>query len=325
MFSMSETRNKTIGFKHHLAGLGKRIVDNWPIYVLLLPLLIHLVLFSYRPMTGLIIAFQRFSPFLGTAGSPFVGLENFEALLFGHASMFFWRAVRNTVVISAYGILFGFPFPILLGLMFNEIRLGKFRAITQSILLLPNFLSEVIVVGIVIAFLQPSTGIINHFLVNIGILESGIYFMTRPEFFRGIFTFIGIWMGAGFASLIYLAALTGISPELYEAAMLDGANRVQRIWHISIPGIMPTIITLFIVAIGGILGASFERALLMLQPVTFSTGDIMGTYIYRIGFEQMPPNTSLSAAAGLMNAFVSLILVSTANFISRRVAKTGLW
>ena len=310
---------------NYFVRLGRRIIKFWPLYVLLLPLALHLIFFSYRPMTGLVIAFQRFSPFLGIEGSPFVGFANFESLLFGNASMFFWRAVRNTVIISFYGILFGFPFPILLGLMFNEIRLGKFRAITQSILLVPNFLSEVIVAGMVIAFLQPTTGIINHFLMNIGIISEGIYFLARPEYFRGIFTFIGIWMGAGFSSLIYLAALTGISSELYEAAQLDGANRLQRIWYISLPGIMPTIVTLLIVAIGGILGASFERALLLLQPVTFATGDVLGTYIFRIGFEQSPPDTSLSAAAGLMNAFVALILVSAANFISRRVAKTGLW
>lgn len=314
---MSKSREKS--------QLLQRIIANWPLYVLLLPLFVHLVLFSYRPMTGLWIAFQNFSPFLGIEGSPFVGLTNFENLVSGPMSMMFWRAVRNTVIISVYGIIFGFPFPIILGLMFNELRLGKFRGLTQSILLLPNFLSEVIVAGIVIAFLQPSTGIINQFLTSVGILSEGIYFLTRPEWFRGIFTFIGIWMGAGFSSLIYLAALTGISPELYEAAQLDGANRLQRIWHISIPGILPTIITLLIIAIGGILGASFERALLLQQPVTFETGDVLGTFIYRVGFEQVPPNTSLAAAAGLMNAFVSLILVTVANFISRRVSETGLW
>lgn len=305
--------------------LGKRILKNWPLYVLLLPLILHLILFSYRPMTGLVIAFQRFSPFLGTAGSPFVGFDNFQQLLFGRASALFWRAVQNTFVLSFYGLLFGFPFPILLGIMFHELKEGKFRSLTQSILLVPNFLSEVIVAGIVIAFLQPSTGVINHFLVGTGILDSGIYFLALPQYFRGIFTFMGIWMSAGFSSLIYLSALSAISPELYEAASIEGANRLQRIWYISLPGIKPTIIILFIMAIGGILNTAFERVLLLYMPSTFSTADVLGTYIFRVGFEQSPPDTSLAAAAGLMNAAVSLIMVSLANFISRRVTKTGLW
>jgi len=276
-------------------------------------------------MTGLVIAFQNWSPFLGIDGSPFVGLANFEALIFGRASMFFWRAVRNTLILSFYGLIFGFPFPIILGLMYHELAAGKFRAITQSILLVPNFLSEVIVAGILIAFLQPSTGVVNHFLVGIGILDSGIHFLTRPEFFRGIFTFVGIWMGAGFSSLIYLAALTGISKELYESASLDGANRIQRIWYVSLPGILPTIIVLFIIAVGGILGTNFERVLLLYQPVTFETADVLGTYIFRVGFQQNPPDMSLAAAAGLMNAVVSLVLVTAANFVSRRLSNTGLW
>ena len=307
----------------YFQNLIKRIFSNWMLYLLLAPLIIQLILFSYRPIGGLLIAFQNFSPFLGIEGSPFVGLANFERLLFGRDSMFFWRAVRNTVILSIYGLAFGFPFPIILGVMFHELKIGKFRALTQSVLLVPNFLSEVIVAGMVIAFLQPSTGIVNHLIISIGLVDEGIYFLTRQEFFRGIFTFIGIWMGAGFSSLIYLSALTGISHELYESASLDGANRLQRIWHISLPGIIPTIITLLIISIGGLLSTSFERVLLLYQPVTFETADVLGTYIYRIGLQQQ--NFHIAAAAGLMNTLVALVLVSSANAISRRVAKVALW
>jgi putative aldouronate transport system permease protein len=311
----------------YLVHLGKRIVRNWPLYVLLAPLIIQLFVFSYRPMTGLVIAFQRFSPFLGIDGSPWVGWDNFYALIFGPASMFFWRAVRNTLILSFYGLLFGFPFPILLGLMFHEIKIGKFRSITQSVLLLPNFLSEVIVVGIAIAFLHPSTGIINHFLISIGVIDEGIFFVTRPEFFRSIFTFIGIWMGAGFSSLIYLASLTGISRELYESAALDGANRIQRIWYISLPGIKPTMLVLFIMALGGLLSASFERVMLLALPVTYETADVIQYFVYRMAFTQMPPNMSMAAAAGLMNAVVTLVLVVVANAVARRFSenRTSLW
>ena len=307
----------------YFQDIGKRIMKNWMLYLLLVPLVLQLYFFSYRPIGGLLIAFQNFSPFLGIQGSPFVGLDNFERLIFGRDSMFFWRAVRNTVILSIYGLTFGFPFPIMLGVMFHELKIGKFRAITQSILLVPNFLSEVIVAGMVIAFLQPSTGIINHLLISTGLIDEGIYFLTRQEFFRGIFTTIGIWMGAGFSSLIYLSALTGISQELYESASLDGANRMQRIWHISLPGIIPTIVTLLIISIGGLLSTSFERVLLLYQPITFETADVLGTFVYRIGIQQM--NFHIAAAAGLMNTVVALILVSSANAISRRVAKVGLW
>ena len=307
----------------YIQNLGRNILKNWMLYLLLAPLAIQLFFFSYRPIGSLLIAFQNYSPFLGIDGSPFVGLDNFERLIFGRDSMFFWRAVRNTVILSIYGLTFGFPFPIMLGVMFHEIKIGKFRAISQSILLVPNFLSEVIVAGMVIAFLQPSTGIINHFLMSLGLINESIYFLTRQEFFRSIFTTIGIWMGAGFSSLIYLSALTGISSELYESASLDGANRLQRIWHISLPGIIPTIVTLLIISIGGLLSTSFERVLLLYQPITFETADVLGTFVYRIGMQQQ--NFHIAAAAGLLNTVVALVLVSSANAISRRVAKIGLW
>lgn len=307
----------------YFSKLGKRILQHWQVYLLLAPMVIVLILFSYRPMGGLVIAFQRFSPFLGTEGSPFVGFENFETIFFGRASAMFWRAVRNTLILGFYGLVFGFIFPIILSIMYHELRMSKFRSITQSILLMPNFLSEVIVAGIIIAFLQPSTGVINHLLINLGIIDEGIYFLMRPEYFRGIFTFAGIWMNAGFSSLIYLAALSSISYELYESANLDGASRLRRIWHISLPGIRPTIVVLFILAIGGILNASFERVLLLYQPVTFATADILGTFIFRIGIQQS--DFSIAAAAGLMNSVVALILVVSANFLSRKFSDSSLF
>jgi len=274
-------------------------------------------------MRGLVIAFQNFSPFLGISGSRFVGWDNFTNILTGRAAPMFWRAFWNTIILSLYGIAFGFPIPIAIAIMFHELRMGKFRNFSQSVLLLPNFLSTVIIAGIAIAFLQPTTGVINHFLVGIGLIDTGIYFLTRPEYFRGIFTFIGIWGGAGFSSLIYLAALTGISSDLYESASLDGASRLRRIWHISLPGIRPTIVVLFILAIGGLMGTDFERALLLQQPVTFPTSDVLGTFVYRIGILQN--NFSTAAAAGLMNSVIALVLVVSANYISKKLTETSLF
>ena len=309
---------------NYFAGLGRRIMQHWQIYLLLVPMVIILIVFSYRPMGGLVIAFQRFSPFLGTQGSTFVGWDNFENLLFGRASAMFWRAVRNTFILGFYRLTIGFAFPIILAILYHELKMSKFRSFTQSVLLLPNFLSDVIVAGIVIAFLQPTTGVVNHFLLNIGLIDEGIYFLMRPEYFRGIFTFVGIWMQAGLYSLIYLAALSSISRELYESASLDGCSRLKRIWHVSLPGIRPTIVVLFIIAVGDILTNSFfERVLLLYQPVTYETADVIGSFVFRMGIAQQ--DFSIAAAAGLLNSVIALIMVLVANFLSRKYSESSLF
>jgi len=301
----------------------KKILSDWQLYLLVLPLLIWLFLFAYRPMRGLVMAFQNFSPFLGIENSPWVGLANFENLLFGRGSALFWRAVRNTFTIGGYQLLFGFPAPIILAVMFHELKNGKFKNLSQSILLLPNFLSEVIIAGIVVAFLQPTTGVINHLLINLGIINEGIFFLTRAEWFRSIFVFIGVWASAGFTSLIFFSALLSVPHSLYEAAELDGATRIQRILHISIPGILPTIAVMFIMAVGGILNVGFERILLLYQPVTYETADVIATYVFRLGLEQN--DFALGATAGLLNSFVALILVVLANTVSKKLSSNSLW
>lgn len=201
--------------------------------------------------------------------------------------------------------------------MFHELKNSKFKRMSQSILLLPNFLSEVIIAGIVVALLQPQSGVIN-----LGILEEGIYFLTRAEYFRGIYIFVEIWRNAGFASLIFFASLIGIPHSLYEAASLDGATRIQKIIHVSIPGILPTIVVMLIMQIGGILNIGFECVLLLYQPATYETADIISTYVFRLGLLQSNFST---AAAGLLNSFVALILVVFANFISKKLSSTSLW
>jgi len=304
-------------------SLSKRIIDNWQVYLLLLPLFIWLWLFAYRPMRGLMMAFQNFSPFLGIENSPWVGFANFQNLLTGPGAGMFWRAVRNTLILSAYMLVFAFPAPIALAIMFHELKNGAFKRISQSILLLPNFLSEVIIAGIVVALLQPQSGVINHLLINLGIIDEGIYFLTRSEYFRGIYVFIEIWRNAGFASLIFFASLVGIPQSLYEAASLDGATRMQKIIHVSLPGILPTIVVMFIMQIGGILNIGFERVLLLYQPATYETADIISTFVFRLGLEQS--NFSTAAAAGLLNSFVALILVVLANFVSKKLSSTSLW
>lgn len=299
-----------------------RILDHlkrdWQIYAMLLPTIIWLLLFLYKPMYGLQIAFKDYSLFRGIAGSEWIGFEHFETL-FGSDQ--FIRALRNTVIISFYSLLIGFPVPILLALMFNEVLNQTYKKTAQTIVYLPHFISSVIIAGIVITALSPSSGIVNTVLGWFGI--EPIYFLTKPEWFRPIFIGTGIWQEAGFQSIVYLAAIAGISPTLYESAVVDGASRWQMMWRITIPSILPTIIIMLIIRIGSILEVSFEMIILLYQPATYETGDVVNTFIYRQGIQG--GQYDLAAAAGLFNAVMAFILVISANALSRRYSRTSLW
>ena len=306
--------------KNWFVTLPRSFKRHWIIYLMILPFVVHTLIFHYWPMRYLEMAWQRFSPFLGIANSPSVGWDNFYQLLFGRASAMFLRAVRNTVVLSLWGLAIGFPIPIIIAIMYHELRMGKFRAISQSILLLPRFFSEVIVVGIAVAFLRPRTGIINIVLIRLGVINEGIDFILRSEFFRGIFIFLGSWQNAAFSSLIFLAALTSISKELYESAALDGASRLRRIWHISLPGVRDIAAIMFVLAVGQLFGTNLERALLLQEPITYETSDVIATFMWRSAFTQFPPNFSLAAALGLMNGFVAFVLVFGSNMIKNKIS-----
>ena len=299
-----------------------RIVDHlkrdWQIYVMLLPTIIWLLLFLYKPMYGLQIAFRDYSLFRGIAGSEWIGFEHFETL-FGSDQ--FIRALRNTVIISFYSLLIGFPVPILLALMFNEVLNQTFKKTAQTIVYLPHFISSVIIAGIVITALSPSSGIVNTVIGWFGI--EPIYFLTKAEWFRPIFIGTGIWQEAGFQSIVYLAAIAGVSPTLYESAVVDGASRWQMMWKITIPSILPTIIIMLIIRIGNILEVSFEMIILLYQPATYETGDVVNTFIFRQGLQA--GQYDFAAAAGLFNAVMAFILVISANALSRRFSRTSLW
>lgn len=314
--TMRDTKQSTVPSRmdqilHHL----KR---DWQVYVMLLPTVIWLLLFLYKPMYGLQIAFKDYSVFRGIEGSPWIGFAHFEMLF---QSDQFLRAVRNTVILSAYSLLVGFPVPIILALMFNEVLNQKFKKTTQTIVYLPHFISSVIIAGIVITAFSPSAGIVNTVLGWFG-LES-VYFLTRPEWFRPIFIGTGIWQEAGFQSIVYLAAIAGVSPTLYESAVVDGASRWQMMWKITLPSILPTIIIMLIIRIGNLMEVSFEMIILLYQPATFETADVVNTYIYRAGLQG--GQYDVAAAAGLFNAVVAFVLVITANTISRRYSRTSLW
>ncbi|WP_407660145.1 ABC transporter permease [Limimaricola variabilis] len=304
--------------KKRAARLGDHFKREWQIYVLLLPTIIWFLLFLYKPMYGLQIAFKDYSIFRGIDGSPWIGFEHFRTLFDNDQ---FLRAIKNTVIISFFSLLFGFPAPILLALMFNEILNQTYKRTAQTIVYLPHFISTVIIAGIVMTAFSPSAGIVNTVLEWLGM--EPIYFLTRPEWFRPIFIGSGIWQEAGFQSIVYLAAIAGVNPSLYESAVVDGASRWQMMWKVTLPSILPTIIIMLIIRIGNLLEVGFELIILLYQPATYETADVINTFIYRQGLQQ--GQYDLAAAAGLFNAVVAFVLVMTANTISKRVSRTSLW
>lgn len=291
---------------------------EWQIYVMLLPTIVWFIVFLYKPMYGLQIAFKDYSIFRGVADSPWIGWEHFE-VLFGNDQ--FLRAVRNTIYISALNLIFAFPAPIILALMFNEILNASYKRTAQTIVYLPHFISSVIIAGIVITAFSPTAGIVNTIIGWFGL--DPVYFLTQPEWFRPIFVGTGIWQEAGFGSIVFLAAIAGVNPSLYESAVVDGANRWQMMWKITIPSILPTILIMLIIRIGNIMEVSFELVILLYQPSTYETADVVNTWIYRQGLQS--GQYDLAAAAGLFNAVVAFALVMTANTLSRRFSRTSLW
>lgn len=307
-----------VALRREIDDWARALRRDWQLYVLLAPLLLWFAVFAYKPMAGLAIAFQDYSLFRGAAGSTWIGLENFSALVGDEQ---FWRAVRNTLVIGLLSLLIGFPVPILLAIMFNEIQHARLRKVAQVIAYLPHFISVVIIAGIVVALLGPSHGAVNVVRGNLGLQK--LYFLTIPEYFRTIYIGAHIWKDAGFDSIIYLAAITGISPHLYEAARIEGASRLQLIRYITLPLLLPTVLVMLLIRVGNLIEVGFEYIVLLYQPATYQTSDVIATYIYRAGIQNS--DYGLAAAAGIFNALVALALVWGANTLSRRLSGAVLW
>ncbi|MBW9066441.1 sugar ABC transporter permease [Agrobacterium pusense] len=301
-----------------LHDLWQDVRRDWQLYLLLAPMAIWFALFLYKPMYGLVIAFQDFSIFRGIEKSPWVGFANFIELF---QNDMFVRAFWNTITISGLGLIFAFPVPIILALMFNEVQSEIGKRWAQTIVYLPHFISVVIVAGIVINFLSPSIGIVNLLLKGIGL--EPIYFLTQPEWFRPVFIGSSVWKESGFESIVYLAAIAGVSPTLYESARVDGASRWQMMWRITLPCILPTIVIMLIIRIGNLVEVGFEYIILLYRPSTYETADVVSTFIYRTGLQGT--QYDLATAAGLFNAVIAFVLVYSANRISRRVSSTSLW
>ncbi|SMF83146.1 carbohydrate ABC transporter membrane protein 1, CUT1 family [Paenibacillus uliginis N3/975] len=298
--------------------LPRSIRKNWDLYLLIVPVIVYYIIFHYIPMYGVQIAFKDFIASKGITDSPWAGLKHFERFF---NSYYFERLIMNTLEIGLYELLVGFPVPIILALLINEVRSKLFRKTVQTITYAPHFLSTVVLVGMLFIFLDPNSGFINMLIRLFG--GDPVSFMTEPGWFKTIYVFSGVWQQMGWSSIIYLAALTGIDPQQHEAAKVDGASRLKRIWHINLPGIMPTIIILLIMNVGSVMAVGFEKVFLMQNDLNRESSDVIATYVYRSGI--VSAQYSFSAAVGLFNSIINFILLLTVNFISRKVGQNSLW
>lgn len=315
--SVQTTAKRELGKNAFLPRFIRDFALNKYLYLMMVPVIAYYAVFHYAPMYGAIIAFKEYTPMKGILGSEWVGLANFQSFF---SSYYFWRILKNTVIISLYSLCFEFPAPILLAILINEVRHKLFKRWVQSITYMPYFVSLVVICGMIKDFTN-SGGIINTMLTYLG--GDGKALLQKPELFRTIYILSEIWQKIGWESIIYIAALMGIDQEQYEAARMDGANRFKQIWYITLPGIMPTIAIMFILRMGNLLNVGFEKIILLYNPVTYDTADVISSFVYRKGLLEF--GWSYSSAVGLFNSVINLILLITANRISRKVNDSSLW
>lgn len=296
----------------------RAVRGQYDLYLLFLIPLAWYVIFQYVPIFGLQIAFKRFNPGLGIAASPWVGFQYFRQFF---SSYYFSSVLVNTLVLNIYQMALGFPIPIILALMIHEISDNGVKKLVQNVTYIPYFLSIVVVVSMLRLFSNPGYGLFNQVLGAFGVAPTE-YFI-KADYFRPLYVYSGVWQNMGFNSVIYIAALSGIDPQLYEAASIDGASRLRKIWHVSLPCILSTIIILFIMRIGSLMNVGFEKVLLMQNPVNVETSEVISTFIYKNGIQK--GNFSYSAAVGIFNSLINMMLLVAANRVSRRVTESSLW
>lgn len=285
---------------------------------MLIPVVIFFAVFSYYPLYGILIAFKDYSISRGILGSPWAGLRYFRQFF---SSPYFGRLLRNTVLISVYSLLWGFPIPILFALLLNEFKDGKFKRVIQTVSYLPHFISLVVICGILIDIFSPQGGVVNSLLYSL--TGKRINFFGEPEWFRTMYVGSGVWQEFGWNSIIYLAAITGINPDLYEAARIDGAGRLRQIWHVTLPGIKPTILTLLILNLGNIMSVGYEKIILLYSPTTYETADVISTYVYRTGL--LSQQYSYAGAVGLFNSAINIAILVLCNFAGKKLFGVGIW
>lgn len=298
--------------------LMAELLRDKQLYFMLLPFLLYYILFLYFPMYGLQIAFKDYKPFLGVLGSEWVGMKHFINFFTGPYA---WRVIRNTLLINVYDLIFHFSLTIIIALLLNEIRHKKVKTFVQTVIYMPHFISAVVVAGLVIAMLSPTSGIINLLIEKMG--GEKIYFLSFPEYFRTIFVSMKCWAGVGFDTIIYTSAICAIDESLYEAAEIDGAGRLRKMWHITLPGIKPTVVIMLIMRIGNMMTVGSDQIILLYQPATYETADVISSFVYRYGLEN--GDYSFASAVGLFNGLIALILVLTANKVSKKLTESSLW
>ncbi|WP_231637478.1 ABC transporter permease [Paenibacillus sp. FJAT-27812] len=298
----------------------KKMSAQYQLILLSIPFVLILILFNYVPLWGWIMAFQNYSPAKGITGSSFVGLENFKFLF---ADDQFLRVLRNTLVMSIMSLIAGFLGAIILALLLNEVRISVFKRTIQTLTYIPHFVSMVVIANIVLTFLSPDGGFINNLLLQMGLIKEPVYFMGKGEWFWIIHTLVGVWKEIGWSTIIYLAVIAGLNQEVYEAADVDGANRFKKIWHITIPGIMPTAVILLILSVGSIINTGYESQFLLGNPLVIDYSEVLDLYALNLSFGSQ--QYSAGIALSIFKSIVSIILVVIVNYIARRTGKSGVF
>ncbi len=315
---MKEKPKKKKG-RSMLQSVQREVYKNWSLYLLVAIPVIYLIVFKYIPMYGVQIAFKRYQPVRGIEGSPWVGLEYFEQFITNHK---FWSIIRNTLCISLYSLA-TFPLSIVLAILLNYIPFRRFQKTVQLISYAPHFISTVVMVSIILQFLDTRNGLINFLITAFG--GEAINFMGRKEMFYHIYVWSGVWQGIGYASIIYIAALAGVSPELHEAAIMDGATIMKRVWHIDIPSILPTVMIMFIMQCGSVMSVGYEKVFLMQNDMNLQVSEVIDTYVYKQGLTSSMPKYSYSTAVGLFVSVINVILLVTVNGIAKKASGSSLW
>lgn len=290
------------------------------LYLLSLLPILYIVIFKYIPMYGALIAFQEYVPHKGISGSEWVGFKHFITFFDSYE---FWKVIKNTLGLNFYGLLAGFPFPIILALCLNYVGRSSVKKTVQMITYAPHFISMVVMIGILMQLLDPKTGIVNLMLEQFGFHKMD--FFGNPHYFKSLFVWSTIWQNVGYGCIIYLAALAAIDPSLHEAAVMDGANKIQRMWHVDIPGILPVAVILLIMSVGHMMNSGFEKVLLMQNPLNLSTSEVIDTYVYKVGLLSTGIKYSYASAVGLFTSIINLILLFSVNKVARKLGETSLW
>lgn len=305
----------------HKKSLPKRVLSKWQLYVFLLIPLVYIIIFAYVPMTGLQLAFKKFTANLGIWGSPWIGFANFERFF---TSYQFTRVIKNTLTISFYGLIAGFPLPILLALVLNSLRSERYKKFAQTVTYLPYFISTVVLVGILTQMLNPRIGLVANIYTGLTGMEF-TNLMASPGAFPHLYVWSGVWQSMGYNSIIYIAALSGVAPELHEAAEIDGASRFQRVLHIDWPTVLPTAAIMLILNAGQLMNVGFEKAWLMQNDMNVAASEVISTYVYKVGIAMSTADFAYGTAIGLFNSVINLLLIVTVNFSSKRLGGNSLF